>query len=116
MMGGNLTRMDDWTRGLLTNPEVLAVDQQATDARQVLEADGFSVWRSRPDSGDGEYLAIFNLNATARTLDLPWGEVGLTAAGYRLRDLWKALDLGTAARLRVELPGHGAALYRAFVQ
>jgi hypothetical protein len=116
MMGGNLTRMDDWTRALLTNPEVLAVDQRATDARQVLEADGISVWRSSPDSGDGEYLAIFNLNATARTLDLPWREVGLTAAGYRLRDLWGAMDLGAAARLRVELPSHGAALYRAFAQ
>jgi hypothetical protein len=116
MMGGNLTRMDDWTRALLTNREVLAVDQQATDARQVLEADGFSVWRSRPDTGDGEYLAIFNLESTARTLDLPWEKVGLTAAGYRLRDLWTAQDLGAAARLRVELPGHGAALYRALAQ
>jgi alpha-galactosidase len=112
MMGGNLTRMDAWTRSLLTNPEVLAVDQHATDAREVLSRDSFSVWRSRAETGGGEYLALFNLAETRRTLALQWQDLGLTGRGYRVRDLWQTKDLGVAETLRVDLPPHGAVLYR----
>lgn len=112
MIGANLTRLDAWTRGLLTNQEVLAVDQHASDAREVLNSEGLSIWRSRPDSGGGEYLAVFNLKSGPQTLQLPWEKLGLTAATYRRRDLWSGEDLGAAARLPVVLPAHGAALYR----
>jgi hypothetical protein len=88
------------------------VDQHATDAHQVLEADGLSVWRSHPDSGDGEYLAVFKLRQEPRTIDLPWGELGLTAADYELRDLWSLQDFGATARFRV----HGAAVDPVFAQ
>jgi hypothetical protein len=112
MMGGNLTRMDAWTASLLSNLEVLTVDQHATDAHEVLSRDNFSVWRSHPDLGGGEYLAVFNLGETPRPLALQWRDIGLAARSYGVRDLWQARDLGNAAALRVDLPAHGAALLR----
>lgn len=111
-MGGNLTRMDHWTEGLLDNPEVLAVDQHAADAHQALARDGFIVWLSKPDPGAGWYLAAFNTQAQGRTLAVDWHALGLQGARYELRDLWKRHDEGTATTLSVRLDAHGAALYR----
>jgi hypothetical protein len=97
-MGGNLTRADRWTEKLLANREVLAVDQQASDAHQALARDGFVVWLSRPDSGGGWYLAAFNLQPRRRTL--------------AVSDLWRHRDRGIATSLAIRLDAHGTALYR----
>ena len=111
-MGGNLTRMDRWTEGLLEDPEVLAVDQHASHAHQALARDGFIVWLSQPEAGGGWYLAAFNTDPQARTLTVNWQALALPQTRYGMRDLWQHRDLGAAATLSVRLDGHGAALYR----
>lgn len=111
-MGGNLTRMDRWTESLLDNPEVIAVDQQASDAHQALAHDGFVVWLSKPDAGGGWYLAAFNMQPRARTLAVSWQELALPLARYHVRDLWDHRDRGVAGTLTVHLDAHGTALYR----
>ncbi|MGA8094605.1 MAG: glycoside hydrolase family 27 protein [Steroidobacteraceae bacterium] len=111
-MGGNLTRVDRWTAGLLENPEVIAVDQRASDAHQALARDGFVVWLSKPDQGGGWYLAAFNTQPRGRTLTMSWRELALPFARYDMRDLWQRRDQGAATTLRVRLDAHGAALYR----
>jgi len=111
-MGGNLTRVDRWTEGLLDNPEVIAVDQHASGAHQALARDGFVVWLSKPDSGGGWYLAAFNTQPSPRTLTVSWQALALAAAHYDVRDLWQHRDRGTAGTLSVRLDAHGAALYR----
>jgi hypothetical protein len=112
MMGGNLTLCDDWTESLLTNPEVLAVDQHSTGNHEVLTTDKSSVWLAHPASGGGYYLAIFNLDSTAQTMRYSWKDVGLPAGNYRLRDLWEHKDLAPTESLNVALPPHAAALYK----
>ena len=111
-MGGNLTRADRWTEDLLTNPEVIAVDQHAAQAHEALARDGFVVWLSRPDSGGGWYLAAFNLRPRRRTLMVSWRALGLPPAAYGMRDLWQHRDRGAATSLTVRLNAHGTALYR----
>jgi alpha-galactosidase len=111
-MGGNLTRMDRWTDGLLTNPEAIAVDQHAADAHQAFARDGFVVWLSRPDSGGGWYLAAFNMQPRRRTLTLDWPALALPPGRHAIRDLWQHRDLGAATSLTVRLDAHGTALYR----
>jgi hypothetical protein len=111
-MGGNLTRMDRWTEGLLENPAVIAVDQHASDAHQALARDGFIVWLSRPDADGGWYLAAFNMRPRRRTLTLSWQALGLPPAHYDVLDLWQHRDGGDAGNLAVRLDAHGAALYR----
>jgi hypothetical protein len=112
MIGANLTHMNRWTLSLLDDPEVIAVDQQARDARQVLARNAFVVWTSRPQHGNGWYLAAFNLAAKARTLSVSWRTLGLAPGRYRLRDLWQRRDLGRADALTVPLAAHGSVLYR----
>jgi len=111
-MGGNLTRVDRWTAGLLENPEMIAVDQHASGDHQALARDGFVVWLSKPDTGGGWYLAAFNTQPGARTLTVTWPALALPPGPYSMRDLWQHRDLGAAGTLSIHLDGHGAALYR----
>jgi hypothetical protein len=59
MHGGDLTKTDDLTLSLLTNDEVLAVNQHSHDNRQVFDRDGLIAWTAKADDGD-TYLAVFN--------------------------------------------------------
>jgi alpha-galactosidase len=60
MHGGDLTKTDDFTLSLLTNDEVLAVNQHSTGNRPLWDRDGLIAWAAvEPKSGD-RYLALFN--------------------------------------------------------
>jgi alpha-galactosidase len=112
IVGGDLPTLDSAALALLTNPEVLAVDQHGERPRQVLDRSEIRVWRSQvPGSGD-RYVAVFNLDSLPRHVDLPWTDLGLAAGGHRVRDLWARADLGRTERLQVDLAPHASALYR----
>ena len=60
MIGADLTKLDDFTRALLTNDEVLAVNQHSSNNRRLFELGDFIAWTAdAPDSTD-RYLALFN--------------------------------------------------------
>ena len=106
MLGGELRDTDQATLALLTNPEVIRVNQLAHSARQIRRDEREAVWMSDDPDG-GRYLALFNLSDEERVVsaDLP--------LGTRARDIWRQEDMGgmepcISARLRP----HACALYR----
>jgi len=114
ILGSNLTRMDDQTAALLTNPDVIAVNQHSTGNRPLLMTNRTVIWRAQPENGSGYYLAVFNLGDTPQEVALEWNELGLTkGAKYDLRDLWERRDAGAVAALKVTVAPHGAMLYLA---
>ena len=113
IMGGNLLESDDWTTSLLTNAEVIAVDQRSTENHPVITTDNIVIWTARPQSGRDSYVAVFNISDTAQTVHYRWSDLGLSAPGYRLRDLWTHTNMGSAASLEITLPPHASVLYRA---
>lgn len=112
VIGANLTEMDPWTTALLTNPDVIAVDQHSTGNKPVLTNEKTIVWTARPDTGAGHYVAVFNISDDAQTVQLAWKDVGLDAAKFKVRDLWAQKNLGTAKQLSVQLAPHACALYK----
>jgi alpha-galactosidase len=114
MVGGELPAADAWTLSLLTNPEVIAVDQHSRGNHPVIEVstDKTVVWLADVESGDGKYLAVFNLTESRAVERYEWKELGLSGTAYTLRDLWEHKDLGAAGALTVTLPPHGSILYR----
>jgi hypothetical protein len=109
MMGGNLLSADEWTLSLLTNDEVLAVDQLATDSRRALATGDLSVWISRSESGPKSYVAVMNLGDAPQSVHRAWTDLGLPSQ-LAVRDLWEHRDLGSSRALEVTLPPHGAVL------
>jgi hypothetical protein len=112
IVGGNLTKLDDWTASLLTNPEVIAVDQHSISSYRAIGDASTAVWLAWPDSGEGEYLAVFNLGDEARTVRYDWRELGLSSAANSVRDLWERKDLGVATSFSARLAPHASVLYR----
>jgi hypothetical protein len=117
IMGGEMRDNDEWTLGLLSNPEVLAVNQGGAGPRPV--AIGGRGMRSRPaaawasDGSEGStYVALFNLGEAPLEVGATWEELGLS--GKRsVRDLWARRDLAAAeGRVAAVLPPHGSALYK----
>ncbi|MBO9559008.1 MAG: glycoside hydrolase family 27 protein [Caulobacter sp.] len=111
IMGGDLRHLDTPTKALLTNPEVIAVNQASSQNRPHFVEDGMRVWTAKAANGDG-YLALFNTGDKAREVGVDLKTVGLPAS-VAVRDLWSRSDVGKAARrFSVQLPSHGAGLYR----
>ena len=111
IFGGNLTKLDDWTLSLLTNPEVLAVDQHASENHPALTRPDVVVWTAMPQDKQGTVVAVFNQKNTPATIRLPWVEVGLTSAFYTSRDLWTHKDVAEPQRdLTAEVEAHGCVL------
>ncbi|MGH9585950.1 MAG: glycoside hydrolase family 27 protein, partial [Acidobacteriaceae bacterium] len=118
ILGANLTKMDAATESLLTNPEVLAVDQHTTGnhaVAQVAKNGNIVMWVAR--EGPDTVLAVFNRSDNPAEVKLPeWKKLGeqfgLDRASYRVRDLWQRKDLGARRSLSVTIPAHGAELYR----
>jgi hypothetical protein len=112
MYGGLLTEIDDATRRLLTNPEVLAVNQDSTDNREAVSRGDHIAWTAREPATGDTYLALFNLADRAGNVAVTLAELGL-AGPVAVRDLWQRRDEGHAqAQVVRTLPPHGAALLR----
>jgi alpha-galactosidase len=120
IMGGNLAALGDdpWTASLLTNDEVLAVDQHSTENHAALSSATTSIWIARPspNPSHGYYVAVFNLKDSPQTIRVSWKVLGLDAPRYALRDLWEHKDLPEADQLSVNLPAHASVLYLASVR
>jgi alpha-galactosidase len=112
MLGGDLPSSDAWTTKLLTNPEVLAVNQHSTNHRAVITTESTVVWTAKPEDGRGYYVAVFNLANNEQTLTYHWTKLDLPKSSSAVRDLWNSQDMGDAAALKVTLRPHASALYR----
>lgn len=111
IMGGDLRHLDAPTKALLTNPEVIAVNQASHDNGPRFVEDGIRVWTAKAANGD-TYLALFNTGDKPREVGVDLKAIGLPPS-VSVRDLWTRGGLGKAAeRVSVQLPAHGAGLYR----
>jgi chitodextrinase len=109
--GDDLTKLDSYGLSLLTNREVIAIDQAGRPARPVSQSSLRQVWTSR--QADGSYVvALFNLGDQPATVTAKWDELGITGPA-RVRDVWRGRTVGVAdASFSAELPVHGTRLLR----
>jgi hypothetical protein len=110
MYGGDPVATDDWTLSLLTNKEVLDVDQHSRDNKSVVLTDALAVWTAEPEKMGGKYVAVFNRKDTAQDVDLAWKDLGIPAGGHVVRDLWSQRESPDQKSLRIALAAHASAL------
>jgi len=108
ILGTNLTLMDAQIEAMMTNPEVIAVDQRSTGNRPVIQGPDTVIWTATEPGV--QLVAVFNLRDAPATITEAWSKLGLDKRSYRVRDLWQREDVGTQPSLLVSLPAHGTSL------
>jgi len=111
MLGNNLPDTDEWTLSLLTNDDVLAVNQDTLGitARRVMQTKGTEIW-VKPLKGGAKAIGLFNRSSAAQSVELDWKDAGLTGK-HDLRDLWSHKDLGAFdGKYATQVPSHGTVL------
>lgn len=111
MFGGDLPSNDAFTLALITNPEVLAVNQSSAGGHQSYHQGDTIAWTADAPRGSARYVAVFNLGDAKQDVELSWSDVGIPAKHAKIRDLWTHKDLGKQNRLQVSLAPHASVLY-----
>jgi alpha-galactosidase len=94
IFSGDITRLDDFTLGLLTNDEVLDVDQDplGKPGFRVKKDGDLEVW-ARPLEDGSLAVGMFNRGEGMKMINVSWKELGIE--GPRIvRDLWRQKDIG----------------------
>lgn len=111
MVGGDLPKTDAWTLGLLTNREVLAVDQAAIRSHPVSAGEGLTVWVAEQPGARTRYVSVTNTGEVTKKLRMRWDALGMVSGPHALRDLWLGRSLGRSDDLQVSLRPHASVLY-----
>jgi alpha-galactosidase len=113
LIGCPLEELDAFTLGLLTNDEVLEVNQDPLGRMAALVGSDREreVWAKILE--DGSIAAgLFNKGEDADTVTLPWSYLDIEGR-WRIRDLWRQRDLGEfVGEFGTEVPPHGVVLVR----
>ena len=115
LIGCDLTDMDEFTVALLTNDEVIEVNQDplGAAAAKVAECDHAEIW-AKPMSDGSVAVALVNDSSTPRseTITADFASMGLEGK-WLVRDLWRQQDLGTfSGSFASEVPWHATTLLR----
>ena len=98
ILGANLTQLDDPTYKLLTNRDVIAIDQTATRSGEVLHSGDIIAWTADlpanfPD-GYTSALALFNVGEGLVTISASFEVYGMEDDTYHVQDVWAGKSLG----------------------
>jgi hypothetical protein len=109
--GDDLTKLDAYGLSLLTNREVIAVDQQGIPARPVTPTGTAQVWGTK--NADNSYtVALFNMGSFPAQVTANWSSFGF-GGNATVRDLWHHEDLGVHnGNISATLPAHGSRLFK----
>jgi len=113
LIGCDLTKLDEFTKDLLMNHEILEIQQDPLGKPPVQRdlGDGTEVWTRRLWDGTIA-VALFNRNFAAKEVAVSWSSIGVQGSP-RVLDCWRRKDLGRVPNgLRQRVPGHGALVFK----
>lgn len=113
IIGGDLTTMDEFSLSILTNDEVIDVDQDALGipAERVSISGPISIWRKYLAT-DEKAVGIFNTSDTELSATVRWSDIGIVGR-HKVRDLWRHADIGASDReVKVLVPALGTRLLK----
>jgi alpha-galactosidase len=113
IFSGDMTRLDDFTLGLLTNDEVIEVDQDplGRPGRRVAQKGGLEVWAKDMEDGS-KAVGLFNRSQVEAPVTARWSDLGIQGEQL-VRDSWRQQDLGRFAdHFTSPVAPHGTRLLR----
>lgn len=124
MLGCDLTQLDDWTLGLITNKEVLEVNQKSFGGMEIRRDAVSRIWTAHMEGSPDTILALFNVSESPQAIQVSLQEIKAIASPHELaesrvaasaeaRDLWaKKLLKPSGDMVSTTVPSHGAVLLR----
>ncbi len=114
MFGGDLPSNDGWSLSLLTNREVLEVNQRSRNNRELFALGNIIAWTADAQRGKDKYLAVFNVGDDDEPAPV---HISLNLVGVKGRvsvlDLWTKKGLGIVNdAVSMTVPRHGAKLLK----
>ena len=113
LIGCDLADMDEFTLNLLTNDEVLEVNQdpRGEQARRIAKTGDREVWAKTMEDGS-KAVGLFNRGEIEQEVLVKWSDLGLSGPA-RVRDLWRQKDLGVfTGGFKAPVARHGVLLIR----
>jgi len=113
IFSGDITRLDDFTLGLLCNDEVIEVDQDPLGkaGRRIARHGSTEVW-ARDLEGGAKAVGLFNRGGKAATVTVKWADLGIRGS-QTARDLWRQKSIGAFKdAFKTTVPRHGVVLVR----
>ena len=118
IFGGNLTRLDEFTRALMTNKDLLEVNQKAQESHPVTKLPaGFEqvrVWEASEGAAAkaAEFFGIFNTGDKPVTVRFTWDQLGSAKHWKQVRDLFGGTAADAGKPVAITLAPHASTIYR----
>ncbi len=114
--GNDLREMTPAIHDILTNREVIAIDQDkdGKQATRTSKSEDQEIWVKQLADG-GQAVGLFNLNEKDAKMTVKWADLGMKQAPKHARDLWEHKDVKLdkkSSEYSTTVPGHGVVLLR----
>jgi alpha-galactosidase len=112
LIGCDISKMDDFTLNLLTNDEMIEINQDilGKQATRLIKTPSAQVWVKQLSDGS-RVIGLFNLSDEYRVIEIPRKELNLSSA-FILRDCWRQKDLGSFNEYKTRVPPHGVTVLK----
>ena len=117
LTGNDLRSMNATTKAILTNADVIAVNQDPLGAQATVVATpgtNLEVWSKSLSGTNTRAVALFNRSEAAASMTVQWSAIGLPSGAATVRDLWNQKDLGsfTDSYAATSVPKHGVVMLK----
>jgi alpha-galactosidase len=117
LAGNDVRSMSAATKTVLTNTEVIAIDQDPRGIQGKLVASPSSnlqVWVKQLSGTNTVAVALLNRGSSPASITAEWSALGIAAGPASVRDLWAHADLGTfdGAYTASSVPSHGVTMLK----
>ena len=115
LIGCDLTKIDNESLRILTNPEVIAVNQDKMGVQGTRKkTDGTNEVWAGPLEGGAYAVVLLNRGTAAANITASWSDFGVdTSKEADVRDLWQMKDLGNMkGSVTATVPSHGVVMYK----
>ncbi len=112
LIGCDISQMDAFTLNLLTNSEVLDINQDplGKQAQKIKENGKIQIWAKKMEDGSTA-VGFFNLGTSDEAYLVNWSDLGIQNV-QKIRDLWRQKDVAINEKQAIRIPAHGVCLWR----
>lgn len=111
MMGGHVLENDEFTTHLLTNADIIELNQYSSHNKEYLHNDNISVWTASFDEKNYNYFAVFNISEEKKKIILNENNTGISLDS-EIMNIWTKEKTKINGELEIELAPHASVLYR----